>query len=120
MMTRMAALFRRHIALALGLTAALALGPLTAGGLLAQAAAPTHEGGEATLVVPDLSQVQFLGLDGRTLLTGGLLVCLLGLLFGLVFYTQLRKLEVHRSMLEGAEVIYETCKPYLSTSRKSP
>jgi K(+)-stimulated pyrophosphate-energized sodium pump len=118
MMTRMASLFRRHFAVALGLIAALALGPLTAGGLLAQAAAPTHEGGEATLVVPNLSQVQFLGLDGRTLLTGGLLVCLLGLLFGLVFYTQLKKMPVHRSMLEVSELIYETCKTYLITQGK--
>jgi K(+)-stimulated pyrophosphate-energized sodium pump len=117
-MTRMASLFHRHVAVALGLIATLALGPLTAGRLLAQAAAPTHEGGEATLVVPDLSQVQFLGLDGRTLLTGGLLVCLLGLLFGLVFYTQLKKMAVHRSMLEVSELIYETCKTYLITQGK--
>ncbi|HEX3234465.1 MAG TPA: sodium-translocating pyrophosphatase [Gemmatimonadales bacterium] len=118
MMTRMASLFRRHITVALGLIAALALAPLTAGALLAQATALPHEGGEATLVVPDLSQVQFLGVNGRTLLLGGLLVCLLGLLFGLVIYTQLRKMAVHRSMLEVSELIYETCKTYLITQGK--
>jgi K(+)-stimulated pyrophosphate-energized sodium pump len=117
-MTRMASQFRRPFAFALSLLAALALGPLTAGALLAQAAAPTHEGGEATLVVPDLSQVQFLGLDGRTLLLGGLVVCVLGLLFGLVIYTELRKMAVHRSMLEVSELIYETCKTYLITQGK--
>jgi K(+)-stimulated pyrophosphate-energized sodium pump len=115
-MTRMASLFCRHIAVAL--IAALALAPLTAGGLLAQAAASPHEGGEATLVVPDLSQVQFLGVNGRALLMGGLVVCLLGLLFGLVIYTQLRKMAVHRSMLEVSELIYETCKTYLITQGK--
>jgi K(+)-stimulated pyrophosphate-energized sodium pump len=117
-MTRMASQFRRPFAMALSLLAALAVGPLTAGALLAQAAAPTHEGGEATLVVPDLSQVQFLGLDGRTLLLGGLVVCVLGLLFGLVIYTELRKMAVHRSMLEVSELIYETCKTYLITQGK--
>jgi len=38
------------------------------------AAAP-HEGGEANLVLPDLSIVSFGGVNGRTLLMGGLVVC---------------------------------------------
>src|SRR5688572_10001322 len=79
----------------------------------AQAAAPVHQGGEANLVMPDLSQVSFLGVDGRTLLMVGLLVYALGLLFGLVIYTQLKNMPVHPSMLEVSEVIYETCKTYL-------
>ncbi|MEO6224073.1 MAG: sodium/proton-translocating pyrophosphatase, partial [Vicinamibacterales bacterium] len=72
-----------------------------------------HQGGEAALVMPDLSQVSFLGVDGRTLLMVGLLVCALGLLFGLVIYTQLKNMPVHASMLEVSELIYETCKTYL-------
>ena len=40
-------------------------------------------GGEANLVLPDLSTVDFHGINGRTLLMSGLLVCALGLLFGL-------------------------------------
>src|SRR6266511_647093 len=40
------------------------------------------------------------------------------LLFGLVFYTQLKKMAVHRSMLEVSELIYETCKTYLITQGK--
>ncbi|MFL5563657.1 MAG: hypothetical protein ACJ77J_01070, partial [Gemmatimonadaceae bacterium] len=49
-------------------------------------------GGEANLVIPDLSQVSFLGgIHGRSLLMGGLVVCALGLLFGLVFYGQLKR-----------------------------
>ena len=36
-------------------------------------------GGEANLVLPDLGQVDFQGINGRTLLMAGLVVCLLGL-----------------------------------------
>jgi K(+)-stimulated pyrophosphate-energized sodium pump len=76
-------------------------------------------GGEAHLVLPDLSQATFLGgTNGRTLLMWGLAVCGLGLLFGFVTFTQLRNLPVHRSMLEISELIYETCKTYLITQGK--
>jgi K(+)-stimulated pyrophosphate-energized sodium pump len=75
-------------------------------------------GGEANLVLPDLGAVDFQGINGRTLLMGGLGVCLLGLAFGLVIYTQLKNLPVHRSMLEISELIYETCKTYLITQGK--
>src|SRR5437016_2966882 len=76
-------------------------------------------GGEAHLILPDLSQANFLGgTNGRTLLMWGLGVCALGLLFGLVTYKQLRALPVHRSMLEISELIYETCKTYLITQGK--
>jgi K(+)-stimulated pyrophosphate-energized sodium pump len=79
-------------------------------------AAPVHAGGgEASLVLPDLGQVSVLGYNARTLLTGGLGICMLGLLFGLVSYSRLQKLPVHRSMLEVSELIYETCKTYLIT-----
>jgi len=73
---------------------------------------------EAELVMPDLSSVQFLGFSGRGLLEGGLVVCLLGLLFGLVTYVQLKNLPVHRSMREISELIFETCKTYLVTQGK--
>ena len=43
---------------------------------------------------------------------------MLGLLFGLVSYSRLQKLPVHRSMLEVSELIYETCKTYLVTQGK--
>ncbi len=72
-------------------------------------------GGEANLVVPDLSTVTFRGWNGRTLLMGGLGVCALGLLFGLMTFTELKNLPVHASMLEVSELIYETCKTYLVT-----
>ena len=73
-------------------------------------------GGEANLVLPDLSQVTFFGgIDGSTLLMGGLVVSALGLLFGLVIYKRLENMPVHSSMLEISELIYETCKTYLLT-----
>jgi K(+)-stimulated pyrophosphate-energized sodium pump len=82
-------------------------------------AAPAHAGGgEASLVLPDLGQVDMLGYNSRTLLGGGIGICLLGLLFGLVSYTRLKRLPVHRSMLEVSELIYETCKTYLVTQGK--
>ncbi|HKY06434.1 MAG TPA: sodium-translocating pyrophosphatase, partial [Blastocatellia bacterium] len=79
---------------------------------------PHQPGGEANLRLPDLSQVEFLGVDGHTLLLIGLVVCFLGLLFGLAIYMNLKKLPVHRSMREISELIYETCKTYLITQGK--
>ena len=75
-------------------------------------------GGEANLVVPDLSSVSFLGMPGSTLLMLGLIVCAAGLLFGLVIYNQLKNMAVHKSMLDISELIYETCKTYLITQGK--
>ncbi|MDR1988738.1 MAG: sodium-translocating pyrophosphatase [Acidobacteriaceae bacterium] len=84
--------------------------------MFAQEAAPVHHGGEASLVVPDLSSVTFAGgIDGHTLLMTGLVVSALGLLFGLLTFTQLKNLPVHSSMREVSELIYETCKTYLTT-----
>jgi K(+)-stimulated pyrophosphate-energized sodium pump len=84
-----------------------------------QAPAVHRGGGEASLVLPDLNRATFLGgIGGRSLLLGGLVVCALGLLFGLLIYTQLRDLPVHKSMREISELIYETCKTYLLTQGK--
>ncbi len=82
-------------------------------------AVATHEGGgEASLRLPDLGQVHFRGINARIVLNAGLGVCLLGLLFGLVIFTQLKNLPVHKAMLEISELIYETCKTYLITQGK--
>jgi K(+)-stimulated pyrophosphate-energized sodium pump len=87
--------------------------------VFAQAAPPaSHGGGEASLKIPDLSQMQVAGMGGRTLLTLGLGVCVLGLVFGLVIFSQLKSLPVHASMREISELIYETCKTYLITQGK--
>src|SRR5580692_6929206 len=66
-------------------------------------------GGEASLKLPDLSQVSFLNgaINGHNLLLIGILFCLFGLGFGMVIY-----------MREISELIYETCKTYLLTQGK--
>ena len=85
-------------------------------------ALPTYaqrEGGEANLELPDLSSVRFFnGLTGHNLLMIGIVVSFLGLGFGLAIYMNLKKLPVHRAMREISELIYETCKTYLTTQGK--
>jgi len=118
--------FRRTVPLFLALLLALAFTPVAAHRLAAQtpaAAAPAqHAGGEANLIIPDLTnttvQVTFFGQSGHTLLLFGLVVCALGLGFGLVIYKRLKNMAVHPSMLEVSELIYETCKTYLITQGK--
>ncbi len=83
----------------------------------AQATSETPTG-EASLKLPDLSQVKFLGIDGHSLLVYGLIFCVFGLLFGMTIYMRLRNLPVHRAMREISELIYETCKVYLITQGK--
>jgi K(+)-stimulated pyrophosphate-energized sodium pump len=128
-MNLMENVFRRNIPILLALVTALFAAPFHDHSLGAQqpaaqaiAAAPPPQsqamGGEANLIIPDLSQVEFLGVKGKTLLTGGLLICVLGLVFGMVIYTQLKNMEVHSSMLAISELIYETCKTYLVTQGK--
>jgi K(+)-stimulated pyrophosphate-energized sodium pump len=76
-------------------------------------AALAEGGGEANLVLPDLNTVSFHGMAGGTLLALGLIICALGLLFGLVIFFGLRRLPVHKSMREISELIWQTCKTYL-------
>ncbi len=80
--------------------------------------APAAHASEADLKLPDFSSVVFLGVNGKTLLLIGILVCLLGLALSLAFYMQLKNLPVHQSMRDISELIYETCKTYLITQGK--
>jgi K(+)-stimulated pyrophosphate-energized sodium pump len=99
----------------------LLLRRLTVLGLVALGALSTAApaaASEAELVLPDLGSVLFFGISGHDLLLGGLVVCVLGLLFGLMMYVQLKNLPVHRSMREISELIFETCKTYLVTQGK--
>jgi K(+)-stimulated pyrophosphate-energized sodium pump len=95
------------------LAALLTLGAATA---LAQPASEAV-GGEASLKLPDLSQVRFLNgaLDGHWLLLIGIVFCFFGFGFGMAIYMRLKNLPVHRAMREISELIYETCKTYLLT-----
>jgi K(+)-stimulated pyrophosphate-energized sodium pump len=80
---------------------------------LQNAAPHAHSGGEANLVLPRMDGVDFMGIAGDKLLLGGVVVSILGMLFGMVIYMQLKNMPVHRSMLEVSELIYVTCKSYM-------
>jgi K(+)-stimulated pyrophosphate-energized sodium pump len=112
-----AAFFTRRVSTRLSAIAAL----LTASAVTAHAQ-PAGEsvGGEASLKLPDLSQVSFFNgsIDGHRLLLIGILFCLFGLAFGMTIFVRLRNLPVHRAMREISELIYETCKTYLITQGK--
>ena len=87
--------------------------------LLAAVATRAQEaGGEANLKLPDLSQVNFLGMDGHKLLLFGIVICVFGLIFGLAIYSRLKGMPVHKSMGDISGLIYETCKTYLFTQGK--
>src|SRR5579862_4684296 len=73
--------------------------------------------GESELRLPPLD-AEFFGIKGSTLLLFGIVVSLLGMLFGLLIYQRLKNLPVHSSMREVSELIYETCKTYLATQAR--
>src|SRR5687767_7737208 len=82
--------------------------------LAAQPGQPEHRpGGEVNIQLPNLNQGDFLGMTGHQILLTGLVVCVLGLLFGLWTYTAVKNLPVHKSMADVSAIIYETCKAYL-------
>jgi len=109
--------FRPASRLLLVLFLGTALAPVVLPALAAQEAAQgtgAHRpGGEVNLRLPDLNQGDFLGFTGHQILLSGLVVCVLGLLFGLLSYSHVKNLPVHRSMAEISELIYETCKAYM-------
>jgi len=67
---------------------------------------------EADLKIPELSA------DQNNLLLIGIAVCAIGLLFGIVQFFKVKKLRAHQSMLDVAQIIYETCKTYLNQQGK--
>ncbi len=62
---------------------------------------------EADLKIPELSASQ------NSLLTMGIVVCLLGMVFGYYQFLKVKKLKAHQSMLDVSNTIFETCKTYL-------
>ncbi|MEJ2568658.1 MAG: sodium/proton-translocating pyrophosphatase, partial [candidate division WOR-3 bacterium] len=68
--------------------------------------------GESNLAIPQLSQGQ------NILLEFGLAVCFLGILFGLYQFKRVKNMLAHKSMLEVADTIWETCKTYLRQQAK--
>ncbi|KAB2641893.1 MAG: sodium-translocating pyrophosphatase [Verrucomicrobia bacterium] len=76
---------------------------------------------EADLKIPNLDTVKFAslgGVSGHALMLMGLVVCVLGGLFGLIQYNQTKNLPVHQSMATVSNTIWETCKTYLFTQGK--
>src|SRR5512133_574679 len=84
-------------------------------GLIVLLAAGAAFAGEANIKLPDLTQVKFFGgaLGGTTILNFGLLICLIGLGFGFMQYSQTKNLPAHKAMLDVSQTIWETCKTYL-------
>ncbi|MFA6571862.1 MAG: sodium-translocating pyrophosphatase, partial [Bacteroidota bacterium] len=62
---------------------------------------------EAELKIPQLEPHQ------NNLLMGGLVICLLGMVFGLYQFLTVKKMRTHPSMLEVSELIFQTAKTYL-------
>jgi len=84
-------------------------------GILLFLMAPMAFAGEADIKLPDLSQVSFMdgSLGGLTILNLGLVICLIGMFFGLMQYIQTKNLPAHQAMLDVSNTIWETCKTYL-------
>jgi K(+)-stimulated pyrophosphate-energized sodium pump len=76
---------------------------------------PMAFAGEADIKLPDLTQVSFMGgaIGGLTILNIGLLICLIGMIFGWFQYIQTKNLPSHQAMLDVSNTIWETCKTYL-------
>jgi K(+)-stimulated pyrophosphate-energized sodium pump len=70
---------------------------------------------EADIRIPDLNSVKFLGgsLSGSNVLMIGLAVCVFAMIYGWMQYVQTKNLQVHKSMADVSQIIWETCKTYL-------
>ena len=66
--------------------------------------------GEASLVVPNIKEASELSYN---LLLAGIIVSVLGVLWGIWAYTRVKKVEVHEAMASVGNTIFETCKTYL-------
>ena len=65
---------------------------------------------EADLVVPSIRQISP---SSYTLLVIGICISVIGLIFGLIEFLKIRKLDVHKAMDDVGNTIFETCKTYL-------
>ncbi len=63
--------------------------------------------GEANLIVPKIDGNNF------NLLVAGIIVSVLGLIWGLIAYGQIKSIKAHKCMIEIGNTIFETCKTYL-------
>lgn len=65
---------------------------------------------EADLVVPNIKN---LSPDSFNLLVIGMVISVIGLIFGFIEFLRIKKLDVHSAMAEVGNTIFETCKTYL-------
>lgn len=65
---------------------------------------------EADLVVPSIRQISP---SSYSLLVIGICISVIGLIFGLIEFLKIRKLDVHKAMDDVGNTIFETCKTYL-------
>ncbi len=90
---------------------------LVAIGALLLSWGPAVFAGEADIKLPDLGQVGFTifggAVSGLAILNFGLLMCLIGIVFGILQYMQTKNAPAHKAMLEVSNTIWETCKTYL-------
>ena len=77
---------------------------------------------ELDLIIPSLADAtySFFGLEisGNGLLLSGMVVCLLGMVFGLWEFFRIKKLPAHETMLKVSETIYATCTTYMKQQAK--
>jgi K(+)-stimulated pyrophosphate-energized sodium pump len=83
---------------------------------------PLAFAGEADIKLPDLTTVIFnifgSPVAGLTLLNWGLVICAVGMAFGILQYIQTKNLPAHKAMLDVSNTIWETCKTYLTQQGK--
>ena len=76
----------------------------------------TAQASEIDLKIPLLDvEYNFWGhaVTGSQILLYGLVVCALGMIFGFYEFCKIKKMPAHKSMLNMASLIYETCKTYM-------
>lgn len=83
---------------------------------------------ELDLVIPSLNEASYnifgydtvfgLPITGNLLLIGGMFICLLGMIFGLWEFANIKGLPAHQAMLKVSETIYATCKTYMRQQAK--
>jgi len=91
--------------------------------LAALAVAPVAFASEADLQLPPIDDKIVFSVFGKpimgaTLMYAGLVVSLVGALFGVIQYIQVDALPVHPSMRNVSNIIWETCKSYLAQQGK--
>lgn len=84
--------------------------------------APSVFAGEADIILPDLTKVSFNvfggSLGGVSIMYFGLVICIVGLIFAIFQARHTRDLPVHKAMLNVSNIIWETCKSYLTQQGK--